>query len=108
MGISLDESRETLMSQIKDDLICEIIRVSQTNLLGRKKCEEGDRNGEESILNWIKCNAANYRESFMIDLKAFSATELGEILSKLTRSGADLSQILEGCSWTPAQPKPSR
>ncbi len=96
------------MSQIKDDLICEIIRVSQTNLLGRKQCEAGDHNGEESILAWIKCNAANYRNSFMIDLNAFSTTELGEILSKLTKSGSDLSQILDGCSWTPTQTKPSQ
>ena len=35
--MSLNENREILMSQIKDDLICEIIRVSQTNLLGRKQ-----------------------------------------------------------------------
>jgi hypothetical protein len=96
------------MSQIKDDLICEIIRVSQTNLLGRKKSGEGDQKGEESILAWIKCNAANYRESFMIHLNEFSATELGEILSKLTSSGEDLSQILEGCSWSPVETKPSR
>jgi len=106
--ILLDEDRENLMSQIKDDLICEIIRVSQTNLLGRKQCGAGDQKGEESIVDWIKCNAANYRKSFMIRLNAFSATELGEILSKLTQSGEDLSQILEGCSWTPVQTKPSR
>ncbi len=106
--MSLNENREILMSQIKDDLICEIIRVSQTNLLGRKQRGAGDHKGEESILAWIKCNAANYRKSFMVDLKAFSATELGEILSKLTKSGTDLSQILEGCSWTPAQTKPSQ
>jgi hypothetical protein len=108
MVVSFDENRENLMSQIKDDLICEIIRVSQTNLLGRKQHGAGDHEEEESILDWIKCNAANYRKSFMIHLDAFSATELGEILSKMTRSGEDLSQILEGCSWTSAQTKPLR
>ena len=96
------------MSQIKDDLICEIIRVSQTNLLGKKQSEaDGQSKGEESILDWIKCNAASYRESFRVHLNAFSATELGEILSMLTVSGKDLSQVLEGCSWTPVQTKPS-
>ncbi len=104
----LNGNRELLMSQIKDDLICEIIRVSQTNLLGRKQSGAEDQQGEESILAWIKSNAANYRTSFMTDLNAFSTTELGEILSKLTKSGTDLSQILEGCSWTPAQIKPSQ
>ena len=82
----LDENREILMSQIKDDLICEIIRVSQTNLLGKKQSQSEGHNGEEGILDWIKCNAANYRKSFMIHLDSFSATELGEILSKLTKS----------------------
>ncbi|GJL79891.1 MAG: hypothetical protein NPINA01_28800 [Nitrospinaceae bacterium] len=97
------------MSQIKDDLICEIIRVSQTNLLGRKQSEaEGQSKGEENILNWIKNNAASYRESFMVHLDAFSATELGEILNKLTQSGKDLNQVLEGCSWTPVQTKPTQ
>jgi len=96
------------MSQIKDDLICEIIRVSQTNLLGKKQFQAGDYKGEESIVDWIKCNAANYRKSFMIHLNTFSATELGEILNKLTQSGEDLSEIMEGCSWTPVQTKPSR
>lgn len=96
------------MSQIKDDLICEIIRVSQTNLLGKKRSEAEDNKGEESVLDWIKCNAANYRESLMAHLNAFSATELGEILSKLIRSGKDLNQVMEGCSWTPVQSKLSR
>ncbi|MFQ5451520.1 MAG: hypothetical protein ACE5E9_12905 [Nitrospinaceae bacterium] len=85
------------MSQIKNDLISEIIRVSQTNLLGKKRSEEKD-NEEKSVLEWIRNNAANYRESFMNRLDTFSATELGEILNKLTRSGKDLSQILEGPS----------
>ncbi len=95
------------MSQIKDDLICEIIRVSQTNLLGRKQSEVPEENKEKSIVDWIRNNAANYRESFMIRLDEFTATELGEILNKLTQTGTDLSQILEGCNWTPIESKPS-
>ena len=96
------------MSQIKDDLICEIIRVSQTNLLGKKQSEAKDNKGEESVVNWIKNNAKSYRESFMVQLDSFSATELGEILNKLTQSGKDLNQVLEGCNWTPVQTKPSQ
>jgi len=88
------------MSQIKDDLICEIIRVSQTNLLGRKQSEAAEENKEKSVVEWIKRNAANYREGFMVRLGGFSATELGEILNNLTQTGKDLSQILEGCGWT--------
>lgn len=95
------------MSRIKDDLICEIIRVSQTNLLGRKQSEAGGSGGEEGVINWIKNNAANYRESFMVSLDAFSARELGDILSKLTGTGKDLNQVLEGCTWTPIEAKPS-
>ena len=94
------------MSQIKDDLICEIIRVSQTNLLGRKQSQAEVSGGEDGVVDWIKNNAANYRESFMASLEAFSARELGGILSKLTGSGKDLNQVLEGCTWTPVTAKP--
>jgi len=95
------------MSRIKDDLICEIIRVSQTNLLGRKQSQIEGSEGEEGVIDWIKNNAASYRESFMVSLNAFSARELGDILSKLTGSGKDLNQVLEGCTWTPVGAKPS-
>ena len=94
------------MSRIKDDLICEIIRVSQTNLLGREQSQSEASGEEDGVVVWIKNNAANYRESFMVSLDAFSASELGDILSKLTGSGKDLNQILEGCTWTPAGAKP--
>ncbi len=94
------------MSRIKDDLICEIIRVSQTNLLGRKQSGADGSGGEDGVIDWIKNNAANYRESFMVSLDAFSARELGEILSQLTGSGKDLNQVLEGCTWPPVQAKP--
>ncbi len=95
------------MSRIKDDLICEIIRVSQTNLLGRKQSQTEGSGGEEGVVDWIKKNAANYRKSFMVSLDAFSARELGDILSKLTETGKDLNQVLEGCTWTPIEAEPS-
>ncbi len=94
------------MSQIKDDLICEIIRVSQTNLLGKKQSQAEGSGGEDGVVDWIKNNAANYRESFKVSLDTFSARELGDILSKLTGSGKDLNQVLEGCTWVPAGAKP--
>jgi len=107
MAGSAQKKREIVMSRIKDDLICEIIRVSQQNLLGRKQSETGDSGGGDGVINWIKNNAKNYRESFMVRLDAFSARELGDILSKLTGSGKDLNQVLEGCTWTPVPVKPS-
>lgn len=94
------------MSRIKDDLICEIIRVSQTNLLGRKQSQTEGSGGEDGVVDWIKKNAANYRKSFMVSLDAFSARELGDILSKLTETGKDLNQVLEGCTWTPIEAEP--
>jgi hypothetical protein len=105
--LTLNEKRDIEMSRIKDDLICEIIRVSQTNLLGRKQSGPEDSGGEDSVIDWIKNNAANYRKSFMVSLEEFSAKELGEILSKLTGTGKDLNQVLEGCTWTPIEAKPS-
>ncbi len=93
------------MSRLKDDLICEIIRVSQTNLLGKKQSEENG--GESGVVEWIRKNAADYRRIFMDRLDSFSTSELGEILSQLNQTGKDLNQLLEGSSWTP-QSKPSR
>lgn len=84
------------MSQIKCDLISEIIRVSQTNLLGRKKAAEGGGVDEQCVLDWIKQNAASYRAQFELRLGSLSATELGELLNTLTRSGKDLSEVLNG------------
>ena len=85
------------MSQIKTDLIREIIRVSQTNLLREKKlthCSELDHD-ERVVVEWIKNNAASYREHFMTLLDGYSTTELGEILKVLTESRKDLDQLLE-------------
>ena len=81
------------MSRIKDDLVCEIIRISQTNLLGRKKAECRGSSADDVVMDWIRCNAASYRENFKECLGSYSAAELGEMLSELTQSKKDLSNI---------------
>ena len=93
------------MSQIKDDLICEIIRVSQTNLLKKKRAQSSEKSGEKVVLDWIRCNAASYREDFIVCLKPYPAAELGDMLSELTRSGKDLNEILKGRSSGPPESK---
>ncbi|MBI4383074.1 MAG: hypothetical protein HY579_03450 [Nitrospinae bacterium] len=92
------------MSQIKADLICEIIRRSQTNLLGKKETAavKGRECDEQSVLEWIMNNAAEYRSSFMARLENYTMTQLGEILKALTESSQDLTEILE---TVPAYPK---
>ena len=52
------------MSRIKDDLVCEIIRVSQTNLLAKKKAECNEESEDDIIVEWIRRNAASYRENY--------------------------------------------
>jgi hypothetical protein len=93
------------MNQIKDDLICEIIRVSQTNLLKKKRAQSSGKSGEKVVLDWIRCNAASYREGFIVCLKPYPATELGDMLSELTQSGKDLSEILKDHRSDPPEPK---
>jgi len=93
------------MNQIKDDLICEIIRVSQTNLLKKKRAQSSEKSGEEVVLDWIRCNAASYREGFIVCLKPYPATELGDMLSELTQSGKDLSEILKDHRSDPPESK---
>ena len=93
------------MNQIKDDLICEIIRVSQTNLLEKKRAQSSEKSGEKVVLDWIRCNAASYREGFIVCLKPYPATELGDMLSELTQSGKDLSEILKDHRSDPPEPK---
>jgi hypothetical protein len=46
-------------------------------------------------LSWIRSNAADYRENFKERLGSYSTAELGEMLSELTQSKKDLSEILE-------------
>ncbi|UCD11632.1 MAG: hypothetical protein JSU88_00625 [Nitrospinaceae bacterium] len=89
------------MDQIKQDLICEIIRMSQINLLEKKRLEINGACDEQSLLDWVKDNAAEYRESFKARLESFTCSQLGDILKRISESGRDLSQILEGDSLAP-------
>ena len=83
------------MSRIKDDLVCEIIRVSQTNLLARKKTESTEESGDEIVMKWIQSNAASYRNKYQECLDSYSALELGDMLSRLTQSKTGLDEILK-------------
>jgi len=84
------------MNQIKEDLICEIIRLSQTNLLDKKCADQNCEAQEQIAVDWIRQNAADYRTDFQSRLNAFPASKLGEILETLSNSRKDLSDILEG------------
>ena len=84
------------MSRIKADLICEIIRLSQTNLLDKKCANMSCDTQEQVAVDWIRKNAADYRVNFQLRLEEYSATRLGEILKYLTDTGKDLNDILEG------------
>ena len=83
------------MSQIKEDLICEIIRLSQTNLLDKKCAKMSCETQEQVAVDWIRKNAADYRVDFQTRLNTYSASRLGEILRDLTESGKDLNDILK-------------
>ena len=84
------------MSLIKADLICEIIRLSQTNLLDKKCANMSCDTQEQVAIDWVRKNAADYRVDFQSKLEVYSATRLGEILKDLTGTGKDLNGILEG------------
>ena len=84
------------MNLIKEDLICEIIRLSQTNLLDKKCADKNCEAQEQIAVDWIRQNAADYRTDFESRLDVFPASKLGEILKTLSNSGKDLSDILEG------------
>ncbi|MDE1045669.1 MAG: hypothetical protein OSA05_10385 [Nitrospinaceae bacterium] len=84
------------MSLIKADLICEIIRLSQTNLLDKKCANMSCDTQEQVAVDWVRKNAAEYRVDFQSRLEVYSATRLGEILKDLTGTGKDLNGILEG------------
>ena len=84
------------MSIIKADLICEIIRLSQTNLLDKKCANMSCDTQEQVAVDWVRKNAADYRVDFQSRLEVYSATRLGEILKDLTGTGKDLNGILEG------------
>jgi hypothetical protein len=82
------------MSQIKEDLICEIIRLSQTNLLDKKCAKMSCETQEQVAVDWIRKNAADYRVDFHTRLDTLSASKLGEILKDLSETGKDLNDIL--------------
>ena len=84
------------MSKIKADLICEIIRLSQTNLLDKKCANMSCDTQEQVAVDWVRKNAADYRVDYQLRLEVYSATRLGEILKDLTDTGKDLNDILEG------------
>ena len=84
------------MSRIKEDLICEIIRLSQTNLLDKKCANMSCDTQEQVAVDWVRKNAADYRMDFQSKLEVYSATRLGEILKDLTDTGKDLNDIFEG------------
>ena len=84
------------MSRIKADLICEIIRLSQTNLLDKKCANMRCDTQEQVAVDWVRKNAADYRLDFQSRLEVYSATRLGKILKDLTGTGKDLNEILEG------------
>ena len=84
------------MSLIKADLICEIIRLSQTNLLDKKCANMSCDTQEQVAVDWVRKNAADYRVDFQSRLELYSATRLGEILRDLTGTEKDLNEILEG------------
>ena len=84
------------MSLIKADLICEIIRLSQTNLVDKKCANMSCDTQEQVAVDWVRKNAADYRVDFQSRLEVYSATRLGEILKDLTGTGKDLNGILEG------------
>jgi len=83
------------MNLVKEDLICEIIRLSQTNLLDKKCANKNGEIKEQVVVEWIRKNAADYRTDYQSRLNVFTASKLGEILKTLSNSEKDLSEILE-------------
>ena len=84
------------MSPIKSDLICEIIRNSQTNFLEKKGWADPRQAEacEQFVLAWVKNNAKQYRDYYASQLQTLSASRLGEILKQVTESGQDLTEII--------------
>ena len=76
------------MSQVKEDLICEIIRLSQTNLLDKKCANQNSEKQEQIAVDWIRKNAAEYRTNFQSRLDIFPASLFGDIPAKKRLSDA--------------------
>ena len=85
------------MNSIKEDLISEIIRISQTNLLGKWKGSASSEKHELECVAWVRKNAAQYRKHFQNQLEDFPAQDLGTILKELKASKKDLNDILDDC-----------
>ena len=83
------------MSGIKEDLVCEIIRLSQTNLMDKKCANMSAETQDQVAVDWIQKNAAKYRVDFQSRLEVYSASQLSEILKELTVSEKDLNDILK-------------
>ena len=79
------------MDPIKYDLVNEVIRVSQINLLAKHQDNEPE---EQSVVEWIQKNAASYRDHYNRSLEEFSNQELSGILKELSRSGKNLDDLL--------------
>jgi len=86
------------MHQLKSDLICEIIRNSQSNLLEKRKAaaEISSDEYEKDVTDWVCNNARNYREHFCCVLENYSFQKLSEILKELSCTNKDLEEIVNG------------
>ncbi len=82
------------MSQIKTDLISEVIRVSQTNFLNRKRAHYGNDLGDDAIVAWIQENGRSYREGWTAKLENYPTTELSAMLRSLSSSTQHLEELL--------------
>ena len=87
----LGRIHEVTMDPIKYDLVNEVIRVSQTNLLAK---QQENQPGERAVLEWIQKNAASYREHYNKSLEGFSNQELCGMLKELSGSGKILDDVL--------------
>jgi len=82
------------VNQVKADLISELIRVSQTNFLNRKResCKNGL--GDNAVVEWIQGYARSYREGWTSKLESYSTSELGTMLKALSNSSQSLEELL--------------
>lgn len=85
------------MNPVREDLINEIIRVSQTNLLGANRPKDETRSDEQErdVMEWIKNNAAAYRNHFRVRLDACSTQDLAGMLKELIQSRKSLNEIFK-------------
>lgn len=83
------------MTQVKSDLICEIIRKSQTRFLNKKGwTAERSEVCEQFVLEWVRNNARDYRNHYKQQLEACSTGKLSEVMKCLNETDKDLKDIL--------------